>query len=98
MLMDVCCNGIAPFEKGHSTLLKVRLLHARVRYFLLQKKKKKSDQEETKEDLKQEGNNNNDEWNIEEWGIPINQEDMCITAMMFTQVFCKGRDNMKRKI
>src|SRR5690349_8353504 len=84
MLMDVCLNGIEPFHKGHSTLLKVRLLHARVRHHLQKKRNYYYD------------NNNNskgseEEWDSDAWGCPVNQEDMAITAMMFTQVFCKSK-------
>jgi hypothetical protein len=54
-------------DKAYTAILKVRLMHAAVRYYTVQ----------------------NPEWN-QDWGVPINQEDMAGTNLSFSLIVIRG--------
>ncbi len=64
--------SLRPGGRGWNAALRVRVLHAKVRRSLLQTTK-------TKNDIGQHS-----QWNIDEYGVPINQEDMAATLLAFS--------------
>jgi len=68
-------NSFSEAGKGWTSLLKVRLMHATVRYHLKKHK----------------------EWN-QDWGIPINQEDMAGTNIAFSLITLRGLRKMNYSI
>ncbi|KAL7527669.1 hypothetical protein ACHAXR_003182, partial [Thalassiosira sp. AJA248-18] len=65
-------TSLRPGGKGWEAALQVRVLHAKVRRSLLQSKKIGSDGQTTPR------------WDIERYGVPINQEDMAATLLAFS--------------
>lgn len=60
-------NAFEPEGKGFTSILKVRLLHAAIRFYTQKSGK----------------------WN-EEWGLPVNQEDMAGTNLSFSFIVVRG--------
>lgn len=60
-------NAFKPEGKGFASILKVRLLHAAIRFYTLKSSK----------------------WNMD-WGLPVNQEDMCGTNLSFSLIVIRG--------
>ncbi|MGI4022278.1 MAG: oxygenase MpaB family protein [Janthinobacterium lividum] len=60
-------DAFKPEGKGFASILKVRLLHAAIRFYALKSDKWKAD-----------------------WGLPVNQEDMCGTNLSFSLVVIRG--------
>ena len=61
-------DGFASWNKSLVSIFKIRILHAKIRYFTLR----------------------NPYWNCDNWGIPINQEDMAGTNLAFSHLLLKG--------
>lgn len=61
-------NAFSPKGRGIVSILKVRLMHATVRWYI----------------------NNSADWNTEEYGHPINQEDMAGTNLSFSLMVIRG--------
>ena len=66
-------DALLPGGIGWKSALHVRVLHAKVRYAILNRKGKRK-------------------WNVEELGIPINQEDMAATLLAFSANVLVGID------
>ena len=66
-------DALLPGGIGWRTALHVRILHAKVRFAILNRQGKKK-------------------WNLEKFGIPINQEDMAATALAFSVNVLAGID------
>lgn len=60
-------NAFKPDGKGFASILKVRLLHAAIRFYTLKSSK----------------------WHLD-WGLPVNQEDMCGTNLSFSLLVIRG--------
>lgn len=60
-------NAFEPDGKGLASILKVRLLHAAIRFYTVKSSK----------------------WNTD-WGLPVNQEDMCGTNLSFSFLVIRG--------
>ncbi len=60
-------NAFEPEGKGFVSILKVRLLHAAIRFYT----------------------NKSGKWN-EDWGLPVNQEDMAGTNLSFSLIVVRG--------
>lgn len=68
-------GGLSPQGKGILSAQKVRLMHAAIRYYILNA---------PSEQLPQ--------WDVDELGIPINQEDMMGTLCSFSSLIIEGFD------
>ena len=64
--------SLRPGGKGWKAALRVRVLHAKIRRSLLQSRKLTSDGQTTPS------------WDVGEYGVPINQEDMAATLLAFS--------------
>lgn len=81
MVMDVMCpRGLEPGGRGVRATMKVRVMHAIVRYKILQDKTSRA--------------NPQDEAVRAQFGRPINQEDMAYTLMTFSYVVIRGFQTM----
>jgi hypothetical protein len=74
----VACTALGVDEMlpggiGWKTALHVRILHAKVRFAILERQGKKK-------------------WDVEKFGVPINQEDMAATALAFSANVLAGID------
>ncbi len=61
-------NAFKPDGKGFASILKVRLLHAAIRFYT----------------------DKSGKWNQEDWGLPVNQEDMAGTNLSFSLIVIRG--------
>ena len=78
-------NALKPEARGFYSVLKVRLLHARVRYRILKAKKAtKSSENLQGTDWDSSTNRIKVGWDVQENGVPINQEDMMGTLLSFS--------------
>lgn len=71
--MGLGVDSLLPGGIGWKTAIHVRVLHAKVRFSLLQRNGKRK-------------------WDIEKYGIPINQEDMAATLLAFSVNVITGID------
>ncbi len=75
-LLDTMALGnLEPGQKGVNTVLKVRLIHATIRAFIQQGATPGSDRKP---------------WNIDEWQMPINQEDLVFTLFSFSIIMVQA--------
>jgi hypothetical protein len=73
--MGLGVDALLPGNIGWKTAMHVRILHAKVRFALLNRQGKKK-------------------WDVEKYGIPINQEDMAATLLAFSVNVLFGIDLM----
>lgn len=78
--LPCCSSSLRPGGKGWTMALQVRLLHAKVRRSILHKKLKHNRNHPNATRKEKEL----DDWNLDEYGVPINQEDMAATLLAFS--------------
>jgi hypothetical protein len=79
---------LRPGGRGWNMALQVRLLHAKVRRSILKKKRKcheSQQQQHQQQHHYHRGSSSSDHlWDVKEYGVPINQEDMAATLLAFS--------------